>query len=124
MHQRKHWQRVANRLAKKRPEYKGVCLLESDDAIRSALKMTKVEDVWGIGRQLSKLLYAQRIDTAADLADAPAEWVRKHLHIVGSRIQTELNGQSFLAMELVRPVKQSICTSRSFGRNMTTNEEL
>ncbi len=116
--------KIANRLAKKRPEYGGVCLLKSDEAIRSALAATKIEDVWGIGRQLSKLLYASNISTAADLAAAPAPWVKKHLHITGSRVQAELNGISCLPMELVRPAKQSICTSRSFGKSVTTRDEL
>ncbi len=116
--------KVANRLAKKNPEYQGVCMLGGQEAIRFALALTKVEDVWGIGRQLTKLLYAQKIETAADLADAPDPWVRKHLHITGSRVQAELNGKSCLPMELVRPAKQSICTSRSFGKSVTTWEEL
>ncbi len=116
--------KVANRLAKKNPQYQGVCLLDRAELIASALAMTKVEDVWGIGRQLSKLLYARNITTAADLAAAPAPWVRKHLHITGAKVQAELNGTSCLPMELVRPAKQSICTSRSFGKSVTTWEEL
>ncbi len=116
--------KVANRLAKKNPHYQGVCLLDRAELIASALAMTKVEDVWGIGRQLSKLLSARNIKTAADLAAAPAPWVRKHLHITGAKVQAELNGTSCLPMELVRPAKQSICTSRSFGKSVTTWEEL
>jgi len=116
--------KVANRLAKKNPHYQGVCLLDSAELIASALAMTKVEDVWGIGRQLSKLLSLRNINTAADLAAAPAPWVRKHLHITGAKVQAELNGTSCLPMELVRPAKQSISTSRSFGKSVTTWEEL
>ncbi len=116
--------KIANRLAKKNPHYQGVCVLRSNAEIQAALERTKVEDIWGIGRQWSKLLQAKRIESAADLAAAPAAWVRKHLHIVGAKIQAELNGKSCLPMELVRPAKQSICTSRSFGRNVTLREEL
>jgi DNA polymerase V len=116
--------KIANRLAKKNPYYKGVCVLRSTAAIQAALERTKVEDIWGIGRQWSKVLQAKRIESAADLAAAPAAWVRKHLHIVGARIQAELLGKSCLPMELVRPAKQSICTSRSFGRSVTLHEEL
>ncbi len=116
--------KVANRLAKKNPQYQGVCLLDGAELIASALAMTKVEDVWGIGRQLSKLLNARNINTAADLAAAPAPWVRKHLHLTGAKVQAELNGTSCLPMELARPAKQSICTSRSFGKSVTTWEEL
>ena len=116
--------KMANRLAKKNPHYQGVCVLGSDAEIRTALERIRVEDIWGIGRQWSKLLQAKQIESAADLAAAPAAWVRKHLHIVGARIQAELQGKSCLPMELVRPAKQSICTSRSFGRSVTRLEEL
>ena len=100
--------KIANRLAKKNPYYQGVCVLRSTAEIQAALKHTKVEDIWGIGRQWSKLLQAKRIESAADLAAASAAWVRKHLHIVGARIQAELQGKSCLPMELVRPAKQHI----------------
>ena len=68
--------KIANRLAKKNPYYQGVCVLRSTAEIQAALKHTKVEDIWGIGRQWSKLLQAKRIESAADLAAAPAAWVR------------------------------------------------
>ena len=116
--------KIANRLAKKNPHYQGVCVLKSHAEIYDALERTKVEDIWGIGRQWSKLLQAKRIETAADMAAAPASWIRKHLHIVGARIQAELQGKSCLPMELVRPAKQTICTSRSFGRSVSALAEL
>ena len=116
--------KIANRIAKKNPEYQGVCVLSTTEEIQAALNRTKVEDIWGIGRQWSKLLQAKRIETAADMAAAPAPWIRKNLHIVGARIQAELQGKSCLEMELVRPAKQSICTSRSFGRSVSTPVEL
>jgi DNA polymerase V len=116
--------KVANRLAKKNPHYQGVCCLDSPEAIQEALSVTKAEDIWGIGRQLSLLLSASRINTAADLAAAPVPWVRKHLHITGAKIQAELNGTSCLPLEQVRAVKQSICTSRSFGMSVTALDEL
>ena len=116
--------KIANRLAKKNPDYHGVCVLKSHEEIYNALERTKVEDIWGIGRQWSKLLQAKRIETAADLTVASPVWIQKHLHIVGARIQAELQGKSCLPMELVRPAKQSICTSRSFGRSVSTLSEL
>ena len=116
--------KIASRLAKKSPRYRGVCLLETDKDILRVLEHTRVEDIWGIGRQSSRLLYKNNIKSAADLAATPVAWVQKNMHITGSRIQAELNGKSCLPIELVRPAKQSICTSRSFGRNVTSLEEL
>ncbi len=116
--------KVANRIAKKQPACNGVCVLRTAEAIRTALAMTPVEDIWGIGRQWSRRLQTKGIMTAADLAAADGTWVRKHLHVTGARVQAELNGTACLAIELVRPAKQSICTSRSFGKCVGTLEDL
>lgn len=116
--------KAANRLAKKEPRYNGVCLLSDEQEIQAALASLKVEDIWGIGRQWSSLLQARNIKTALDFSRASSTWIRQHLHITGARIQEELNGHSCLPLEQVRPPKQSICTSRSFGRSVIEFEEL
>ena len=116
--------KVANRLAKKEPRYNGVCLLSEEPDIQAALASLKVEDIWGIGRQWASLLQARNIKSALDFSRASSTWIRQHLHITGARIQEELNGHSCLPLEQVRPPKQSICTSRSFGRVVTEFEEL
>jgi len=116
--------KVANRLAKKELRYNGVCLLSDEKEIEAALATLKVEDIWGIGRQWSALLQAKGINTAIDFRRASSAWVHQHLHITGARIQEELLGHSCLPLEQVRPPKQSICTSRSFGRSVIEFEEL
>jgi len=116
--------KAANRLAKKKPRYNGVCLLANEQEIQAALASLKVEDIWGIGRQWSALLQARGINTALDFSRASSTWIRQHLHITGARILEELNGRSCIPLEQVRPPKQSICTSRSFGRSVVEFEEL
>ncbi|HHE07954.1 MAG TPA: Y-family DNA polymerase [Chlorobaculum parvum] len=116
--------KAANRLAKKEPHYNGVCLLSDEQEIEAALGSLKVEDIWGIGRKWSALLQARGIKTALDFSRAPSTWIRQHLHITGARIQEELLGHSCLPLEQVRPPKQSICTSRSFGRSVLEFEEI
>ncbi len=116
--------KIANHLAKKNCRYHGVCVLEHEDAIRSALGDVHVGDVWGIGRGYSRLLRSHAIETALDLADVSPEWVKRHMHINGSRVQQELNGVSCLFLEHVRSPRKSICTSRSFGKKVTKLEEL
>ncbi|NTU68256.1 MAG: Y-family DNA polymerase [Chlorobiaceae bacterium] len=116
--------KLANRIAKKKPEFDGVCLLEDEAAAREAMATMAVGEVWGIGRRHKEFLDRNGIRTALDLADAPEGWVRRHLHITGARVQAELNGRSCLPLELVRSRKQSICTSRSFGSAVTDREEL
>jgi DNA polymerase V len=116
--------KAANRLAKIEPRYNGVCLLADEKEIEAALALLKVEDIWGIGRQWASLLQARNIKSALDFSRASSTWIRQHLHITGARIQEELNGHSCLPLEQVRPPKQSICTSRSFGRSVIEFEEL
>lgn len=116
--------KAANRLAKKEPQYNGVCLLSGEEEIQAALATLKVEDIWGIGRKWSSLLQTRNIKTALDFSRVSSTWIRQHLHITGARIQEELNGRSCLPLEQVRPPKQSICTSRSFGHVVTDFEEL
>ena len=59
--------KVANKLAKNRPELKRVCLLDSPESIAQALETFPVEDLWGIGRKSAIKLRRQGIDTAAQL---------------------------------------------------------
>ncbi|EAT59381.1 Y-family DNA polymerase [Chlorobium ferrooxidans] len=116
--------KAASRMAKKNASLGGVSLLRTDAGIRDALSGMAVEHIWGIGRRYGALLHRHRIHTALDFAAAPAPWVRRNLHITGARVQEELNGRSCLPLELVRPPKQSICTSRSFGTPVIAKEEL
>ncbi|MDT9545724.1 MAG: Y-family DNA polymerase [Chlorobium phaeovibrioides] len=116
--------KVANRMAKKNPASGGVVVLSSPEDIAAALRAMPVEDVWGIGRKWSCRLQERGVLTAADFAAASPSWVRMKMHVVGARVQAELRGESCLPLELVRPVKQSICTSRSFGRSVVLLEEL
>jgi DNA polymerase V len=116
--------KAASRMAKKNLALGGIALLATDSAVSEALAGMAVEQVWGIGGRYGALLHQHRIHTALDFARAPALWVRRNLHITGARVQEELNGRSCLSLELVRPSKQSICTSRSFGTSAITEQEL
>ncbi len=116
--------KAANRMAKKNHALQGVAILRSEADIHAALKTMNVEQVWGIGHRYAAFLQERDVYTALDFARLPAPWVRKHLHITGARVQEELNGRSCLALELVRPAKQTICTSRSFGSPVSAFEGL
>ncbi|WP_326521413.1 hypothetical protein [Halomonas rhizosphaerae] len=49
--------KLANRAAKKLPEYQGVCVLHAEsDATRRLLQRTVLGDVWGVGRRLVERL--------------------------------------------------------------------
>ncbi len=108
--------KIANNLAKKNSNYKGVCILENKIEIKKALKQTSIEDVWGIGRRLSIFLKKYNIDTAHHFSEMDRGWIRKNMGVVGEKTYLELNGVSCLDLDLVPSDKQSCCVSRSFSR--------
>ena len=69
--------KIANNLAKKNKEYDGVCVLKSWFDINEALKLTTIEDVWGIGRRLSIFLKKYNINTAYDFTQLDKGWIKK-----------------------------------------------
>lgn len=116
--------KVANHLAKKNPEQNGVCVLASPEKIAEVLSSFPVEEVWGIGRQYTKLLHKNRVYTAGEFLQLDDGWVRRKMTVVGLRIKKELEGISCLEMELIPPAKKVICTSRSFGQEQSELEPL
>ena len=108
--------KIANNLAKKNSNYKGVCILENKIEIKKALQQTSIEDVWGIGRRLSIFLKKYNINTAHHFSEMDRGWVRKNMGVVGEKTYLELNGVSCLDLDLVPSDKQSCCVSRSFSQ--------
>ena len=116
--------KVANRIAKKFPEItKSSYVIDSEEKRAKALKWLPVEDVWGIGRQNAKKLYAKGIKKAIQFTELPESWVLKEMTVVGLRLQRDLKGLATIEME-TEEKKQSISTSRSFERDYNTFEEL
>lgn len=112
--------KLANFVAKKRPQYGGVCDLR-DAQIRSEILPTvPIEEVWGIGSASAAKLTMHGITTAADLAAMEPEWARNLLTVVGGRVAYELRGVSCLPLELVEPPRKGIAVTRSFGEPVTT----
>jgi DNA polymerase V len=79
------------------------------------LSATPVEDIWGIGHQYALFLSRHGFKTAGELVRAPDDWIKKHLSVVGLRMLCELRGIPSFNWEEAKPVRKSICTSRSFG---------
>lgn len=116
--------KAANHLAKKRPEFDGVCDL-TDPARRMALLATlDVADTWGIGRALTARLASHGVHTAADVAALPPKSARQILTVTGERIALELAGIHCSDLQLAPPARKGIIVSRSFGRPVQTVLEM
>jgi DNA polymerase V len=118
--------KLANHLAKKHAVFNGVCDLNAltDPELAHWLSITEVGEVWGVGRQLTVRLQAMGIETVWDLRCASPKMLRTHFGVVMERTVSELNGISCLELEEVTPAKEQIIASRSFGRAVTSREEL
>lgn len=116
--------KVANRIAKKFPEVtNNSYVIDSEEKRIKALKWLPVEDVWGIGRQNAKKLFASGVKNAYDFTLLPESWVLKNMTVVGLRLQRDLKGISAIEME-EKEKKQSIATTRSFDKDVDSFDEL
>lgn len=116
--------KLANHAAKKYPATQGVVDLTNPDRQRRLLALVPVDDVWGVGRLLSKRLNALGITTALDLANASPRAIRDQFSVVLERTVRELNGESCIELEEIPPTKKQIVCSRSFGVKITQFELL
>ena len=112
--------KVANFIAKKRPQYRGVCDLRSSRVRAELLPTVPVEEVWGIGGASAAKLAKIGILTAADLAALEPDDARALMTVTGGRTVYELRGISCMPLELVEPTRQGIAVTRSFGAPVTS----
>ncbi|MGA0333439.1 MAG: Y-family DNA polymerase [Kiritimatiellia bacterium] len=113
--------KVASRMAKRERERNRNIFVIADEATRTAcLKDFPVEDIWGIGKRISKRLHERGIHTAWDFTGLPDVWVRRELTVTGLRLKRELEGTPQLDLEIDPPAKQMIGTAKSFGKNLET----
>jgi len=109
--------KAANRVAKKfKQRTAGVWLLDTPAATEKCLRWLEIGDVWGIGDRQAQKLKRISIHNAWQFTQLAPPTVRKLMGVVGLRLQQELQGISSLPLELSLAAKQSICTSRSFGK--------
>lgn len=116
--------KVANEVAKKYPRYAGVLDVTDYPQLDELLDGVDVADVWGIGRKYTQFLNRYGIYTALQLKNAPDQWVKKNLTIMGLRTVKELRGISCVSLEEIPAPKKGIISSRSFGRAVETLPEL
>ena len=111
--------KVANHYAKKYKGYNGVLKLDEEDRIQKALHQLPVNEVWGVGRQLTQQLNMIGIFTALQLRDSDLKTMRKRFSVVLEKTIMELRGISCIDFDAEPKNKQQIICSRSFGEHIT-----
>ncbi|MCG6195677.1 Y-family DNA polymerase [Leptospira sp. FAT2] len=116
--------KLANHLAKKKEEYRGIYIIDSEEKRIEALKQVAVADIWGIGPAYARKLEAVGITNAWEFSRANKHWIRKHLTVVGARIAYELNAIECSTLVTVDPAKKTIGIARSFSSMRDSLESL
>ncbi len=118
--------KLANAIAKKRPEFAGVCNLcdLSPETVSGLFASLEVGTVWGIGRRLAETLAGLKVRSVADLRAADPERMRSLFSVTLKRIILELRGIPAV-LEAPDPThRRQILCSRSFSTRVTTQDAL
>ena len=114
--------KIANHIAKK--EKSGVVSLIDKKDIDPILEKININDVWGVGKQLTKFYIKNGINNAKQLKNVSNTWIKKSSNVLGSRTAMELRGISCINLEIHQAKRKSCCVSRSFGKKVKNFQEL
>lgn len=107
-------------------QFGGVLALTKGNPRRTEklLSLQPVEEIWGVGRRIGKMLNTYGVKTALHLARMNPAFVHKNFTVVLELTVRELNGEACISLEEAPPAKQQIVCSRSFGERINTYESL
>ena len=114
--------KVANHIAKKKKS--GVTNLIGVENIDPILEKIDINDIWGVGRQLTKFYHKNGIYNAKQLKNKSNTWIKKNSNVLGSRTAMELRGISCIDLEKTESKRKSCVVSRSFGQRVEKFQEL
>ncbi len=114
--------KVANHIAKKKKS--GVTSLIGIENIDPILEKVEINDVWGVGRQLTKFYHKNGIYNAKQLKNKSNTWIKKNSSVLGSRTAMELRGVHCIDLETTQTKRKSCVVSRSFGQRIEKYQEL
>ena len=118
--------KLANHVAKKQPDFNGVCDFNElpENQLNALLDKISAGEIWGVGRRTTLRLQEMRITTALALKRAPAKRIRAAFGVVLERTVAELNGAACLELDEITPPRSQIICSCSFGLSVSHLSEL
>ena len=114
--------KIANHIAKKKQS--GVTSLIGIENLDPILEKIEINDVWGVGRQLTKFYQKNGIYNAKQLKNKSNTWIKKCSNVLSSRTAMELRGIPCINLETTQTKRKSCVVSRSFGKRIETFQEL
>lgn len=116
--------KVATHAAKTWPKTGGVVVLTDPKRRDKLLSLLDVSETWGVGRKIGARLQLMNIRTMLDLARADTTMIRKNFNVMLERTVRELRGERCFELEENPPTKQQLVVSRSFGKRLTSLDEV
>ena len=113
--------KVANHIAKKQSGVTSLIGIKNLDPI---LEKVEINDVWGVGRQLTKFYQKNGIYNAKQLKNKSNTWIKKCSNVLSSRTAMELRGIPCIDLETTSSKRKSCVVSRSFGKRVERFQEL
>jgi DNA polymerase V len=114
--------KIANHIAKKK--ISGVTSLIGIENIDPILEKIDINDVWGVGKQLTKFYQKNGIYNAKQLKNKSNSWIKKSSNVLSSRTAMELRGIPCISLETTMTKRKSCVVSRSFGKRVEKFQEL
>ena len=114
--------KIANHIAKKKQS--GVANLIGIENLDPILEKIKINDVWGVGKQLTKFYEKNGIYNAKQLKNKSNTWIKKSSNVLSSRTAMELRGIPCIDLETTQTKRKSCIVSRSFGKRIEKFQEL
>ena len=88
------------------------------------LEKIEVNDIWGVGKQLTKFFIKNGINNAKQLKNISNTWIKKNSNVLSSRTAMELRGISCIDLETKSSKRKSCVVSRSFAKKVEKLQEL
>ena len=118
--------KYCNHLAKHIPGFHGVLNWEdlSPERQKKALAYEPIDEVWGIGSQLSKRMIKLGIDSPLALAQSSEALLKQFFPITVLQTAREVRGIPCIDFEPVASTRQRLVRSRSFSKDVYSKEDL
>lgn len=116
--------KLTSHMAKQQTSYDGVCSYWSLQNFRDSLYTISIDEVWGIGRQWSKKLKSQGVESVGQFVMMSDHTVRKLMNVNGLKTKCELLAMYCHPVKPIPKLKKNIASTRSFGKDVDDFEQL
>ena len=116
--------KLTSYMAKKQPNYDGICSYWSLKKFKSISYKIDINEVWGVGRKWTKKLKNLGIESVGQFIDTNENLVKKLMNING--VKTKLELQEFYCFQIQEKtkLKKNIASTRSFGKDVDDFSQL